>query len=205
MNRKIFLALAAIAGVCAAILLFPARQKEDADVAVGYDHGQAAGDEGSARARTRKGAIGDEDVEAEEEELPEQKAAAAEANAARHTTPFYQHTQAVGKRWLVLANTLGPQGHEELAAEMRAVSRELRAASLPDGTAEAQAAALEHEARTFASLRELPLEGEAAQVRDYLEQALKAVTEGEAPPKAAATAGEGLSPMVAPAAEQPAP
>ncbi|MFH1466623.1 MAG: hypothetical protein ABIO70_19715 [Pseudomonadota bacterium] len=83
----------------------------------------------------------------------------------------------------MLANTLGPEGDEEFAAEARAVSRELRKASQPSGTEEAQAAALEHEARVLATLRGMALEGEPVEVRDYLEQAFSAVTSGEAPPK----------------------
>jgi hypothetical protein len=120
-------------------------------------------------------------------ELPEAKAAARAANAERRATPYFQHVKAVAKRWLVIANTIGPEGQEELATEMRTVSRELRKASLADGSEEAKAAALEHEARLLATLRTMELEGELVEVRDYLEEAFRAVSANELPPKTGAS------------------
>lgn len=217
MDRRIFFALAAIAGVVAAIVLLPSREKEDADVGVGHEQASAGKDaqlkhKGKGK-RKRQGAAAGTDDEGD----PAAKAAARAANAERRATPYFQHVKAVAKRWLVLANTLGPAGQQDLAAEMRTVSRELRKASLPDATEEDKRAALDHESRMLTTLRGMELDGELVQVRDYLEEAFRAVSAGEQPPKTgdaetpptegtpAATGAPAVAPADAPATDAPPP
>ncbi len=182
MDRRILIALAAVAGICAAILLFPARDKVDADVAVGHDHTPTAidADPDKPARKTKKRGMND----VTEAPSPSAKQAAQERNEARKATPYYQHTQAVAKRWLVMANTIGPAGETEIATEMRELSRELRQASRPDGTEGLQQAALEHEAAMIAKAQELSLDAPMAEVLAYLAQAHAAATTGELPPEA---------------------
>ena len=186
MDRRIFFALAAIVGVCAAILFIPSRHSEDPEAS---SASQATEPDATASRLRTSGGRKREPLEATEREpvsldqLPAERADARAANEARRATPFYQHAHEAGKRWLVLANTVGPAGDEELAGEMRAVSRELRKASLPSGNEQSQAAALEHESRVLARLRDVELEGEMIEAREYLEQAFSAVTSGQAPPE----------------------
>jgi len=180
MDRKILIALAAIAGICAAILLFPARDKVDADVAVGHDHSPktTADDDDKPTRKTR----GINDVS--DEPAPNAKESAKARNEARKATPFYQHTQAVAKRWLVMANTIGPAGQDAIATEMRDLSRDLRQASRPDGTETTQQAALEREAKLIIKAQALSLDAEMTEVLEYLANAHQAATTGALPPEA---------------------
>jgi hypothetical protein len=179
MDRKILIALAAIAGVCAAILLFPASEKVDADVAVGADHTPDHDDDDQDGPKEPRRRIND----VKNVPVPAAKEAAKAANEARRATPFYQHTQAVAKHWLTLANILGPAGQEEIASEMREVARGLRAASRPDGTSDDQKAALELEGRVLEQAQALSLDAEQAETLAFLAQAYAAATEGEMPPE----------------------
>ena len=180
MDKRILIALAAVAGICAAILLFPKRNKVDADVAVGHDHTPAAdAEDDKPRQKTRRM----NDV-SEDAPTPDAKEVAAARNEARKATPYYQHVQASAKRWLVMANTIGPSGQAELATEMRELSRELRAASRPDGTEEAQQAALDHEGQLLAKAQAISLDVEMDEILTYLSQAHQAATVGEQPPEA---------------------
>jgi type IV secretory pathway VirB10-like protein len=206
-DRRIFFALAAIAGVCAAILLIPSRGAEDPSATAASPAPEA----GSTAPRLRHS--GPRKTDAPEtadhepvsiDELPPERVEARAANEERRASPFYQHAQQAGKRWLVIANTVGPAGDPELAAEMRQVSRELRLAALPSGTEQSQATALEHEARMLTTLRGLALDGELVEARDFLEQAFSAVTSGEAPPKWEPAAGVGGENGTPPAVEAPA-
>ncbi len=187
MDRKVLIALAAIAGICAAILLFPARDKVDADVAVGHDHSPKEADDDKPERKKKRGI---NDVSEVAESVPNAKEAAKARNEARKATPYYQHVQAAAKRWLVLANTIGPAGHDEIATEMRELSRELRQASRPDGTEEAQQDALKREGEVLAKVQELDLDAEMTEIVGYLSQAYEAATAGEQPPEAAETSVE---------------
>jgi hypothetical protein len=196
MDKRILIALAALAGICAAILLFPKRDKVDADVAVGHDHTPAAdaADDEPRRKKRRMNDVSEDQPTADKKEL------AAAANEARKATPYYQHVQASAKRWLVMANTIGPAGETDLATEMRELSRELRAASRPDGTEATQQAALDHEAALIVKAQALSLDSDMSEILDYLAQAHQSATVGEQPPEAAEstvayepTAGDGAA------------
>jgi hypothetical protein len=202
-DRRIFFALAAVVGVCAAILLIPSRHAEDPQAS---SASQASDGDATAPRLRHSGPRkhGDQAADPEPvaiEDLPPERAEARVANEERRATPFYQHAREAGKRWMILANTVGPTGDPELATEMRAVSRELRKASLPNGTEQVQAAALEREARLLTTLRSVTLEAEMVEVRDYLEQAFSAVTSGEAPPKVEPAAGASEEPLQEPTGE----
>jgi hypothetical protein len=187
MDKRILIALAALAGICAAILLFPSRDKVDADVAVGHDHAPDRGEvETPEPKRTKKRRMND----VSETPVPNAKETARAANEARKATPFYQHTQAVAKRWLVMANTIGPAGQTELASEMRELSRELRSASRPDGAEADQQAALEHEGELLAKAQAVQLDAEMAEILEYLTEAYQAATTGALPPEAQPTTME---------------
>ena len=186
MDRRILIALAAVAGICAAILLFPARDKVDADVAVGHDHSPKSTE--PAQDKPRKKTRGMNDVS--DEPTPDAKQAAKARNEARKATPYYQHVQASAKRWLVMANTIGPAGESAIAEEMRELSRELRQASRPDGTENTQQAALEREAELISKAQGLSLDAEMTEILDYLAQAHLAATTGELPPDAGASSVE---------------
>jgi len=181
MDRKILIALAAIAGICAAILLFPARDKVDADVAVGRDHSPTpTADDDDDKPKRKKRGMND----VSDKPAPNAKEASKARNEARKATPFYQHTQAVAKRWLVMANTIGPAGQEAIATEMREMSRDLRQASRPDGTENTQQAALESEAKLITKAQALSLDAEMTEVLEYLVEAHQAATTGTLPPEA---------------------
>jgi hypothetical protein len=183
MDRRILIALAAVAGICAAILLFPSRDKVDADVAVGHDHAPSD-DAATAQETPRKGKKRRVNDVSDDVAAPVSKEASKAANEARRATPYYQHVQAAAKRWLVMANTIGPAGQDALATEMRELSRELRAASRPDGTEDAQKAALAHEGELITKAQAVSLDAEMTEILDYLVQAHQAATTGVLPPEA---------------------
>jgi hypothetical protein len=186
MDRRILIALAAVAGICAAILLFPSRDKVDADVAVGHDHSPEAGEQVDEAPRKKKRRIND----ASDEPTPNAKQAAKARNEARRATPYYQHVQATAKRWLVMANTIGPDGNDAIATEMRELARELRQASRPDGTENQQQAALEREGELIDKAKALNLDPEMDEILAYLIQAHTAATTGDLPPEAAESSFE---------------
>ncbi len=197
MDRKILIALAAIAGICAAILLFPARDKVDADVAVGHDHSPKTTVDEPDEPKPRKRGMND----VSDAPRPNAKDAAKARNEARKATPYYQHVQAAAKRWLVMANTIGPAGEDAIAQEMRELSRELRAQSRPDGTEAGQQAALDKEGELITRAQALSLDAEMTEILDYLVQAHQAATTGELPPEAGEstveyepTAGDAMPP-----------
>ncbi len=199
MDRRILIALAAVAGICAAILLFPSREKVDADVAIGHDHSPKAKEqvEQTPKKKKKKRRIND----VTDEPAPNAKEASKARNDARKATPYYQHVQSVGKYWLLLANTLGPAGEEELATEMREVARKLREGSRTDGTQPMQEAALALEGELIPKVQAVSLPADKAQILDYLVEAHKAALANEPPPELPAfdidyepTAGEPSTP-----------
>ncbi len=198
MDRRILLALCAIAGICAAILLFPTREKEDADVAVGHDH--AAPVTATTKSRPVKTRIN----EAPSGPLPGAKDAAAEAREAHFSTPYYEHTKAAAKRWLALGNLLTAEGDTEAAQRARAIARALRSASRMDGSDDAREEAAAGEVELIAELQAKYTEGEIAEILAYLGGAAEALRAGAAPP-AAEEGAEGGDPAAAGSAGADAP
>jgi hypothetical protein len=167
MDRKIFFVLAAIAGICAAILLLPSRDDTVLDDVTPPDRNDAEDAHQDDQPAEQQAS------ERKPHRDPQFKAQAQAANEARQASPFYQHTQDSAKRWQVLANTIGPQGHEELAAEMRDVANQVRTANRPDGTEEAKQTALEAETAMLEKLAGLDLElnAEMTEIIEFLQQA----------------------------------
>ncbi len=170
MDRKILFLLAAIAGICAAVLLLPSRDNQDADVAVGRDQPTKA--EPATTSTTTKSYKRYEDEEdkpgKQRRQVPEAKEAAADASEARRSSVYYKHSQSTGKYWQHLGNLLWSAGDQENAKKAREVAKGLRRGSRPDATGGDQYAAVEKERELWEALREIYTEGDIATVLDNL-------------------------------------
>ncbi len=192
MDRKIFFALAAVAGICAAILLLPSRDDGDTE-ATSTQQSASAGQETKPAPRERNigtAPEGDEEEEREPSYVDLAKADAKAANEARRATPYFQFTQTAANRWQMIANTIGPQGHTELAEDMRELARQIRAAARADGTEDAQQAAIEAQGAMLERLetQSPDLDAEMSEALEVLRQAHQSISNGEAP--ASASGGE---------------
>lgn len=180
MNRRIVLVLAIIAGVALAlILLLPSGSgDEDERAAVG----RTTVEKHDKVVRTQRTTV--------DEELPPAKKEAADARTARRSTPYFQHVQTVAKRWMRVGNLMAAQGKEEDATKARTVARALRSASRPDGTEEAQKAALDEEAKVLQEMQAKYTEGDVSKILANVAQAYDAVLAGEAPPAMGKAVGQ---------------
>jgi hypothetical protein len=179
LNRKIVLVLAIIAGVALAlILLLPSGggdQKDQAAVS------SSVVEKPQKAVKTRKDVI--------DEDLSPAKREAAEARAARRSTPYFQHVQTVAKRWMRLGNLMVGQGAQEDATQARTVARALRSANRADSTDETRQAALDEEGRVLEEMKARYAEGDIAKILANIELAYDAARSGEAPPPMGKAAG----------------